>query len=274
VTASDRSDLRADCERCVGLCCVAPAFAADADFAIDKPAGEACPNLRTDFRCEIHRTLRRDGFPGCTAYDCFGAGQRVSQHTFEGRDWRREPKLAKEMFDVFAIMRGLHELLWYLTEAIGLKQTGPLRAELGLALGKTERLCQGDPETLVNHDVASHRGEVSALLLRASEMVRGAARGQRTDLMGADLMGAQLECADFRAVNLGGARLIGADLRNADLRWADLIGADMRRADLAGANLTGSIFLTQSQIDSAKGGPDTKLPASITPPRHWRSPRR
>ena len=40
-----RSDLRADCERCVGLCCVAPAFSASADFAIDKAAGRPCPNL-------------------------------------------------------------------------------------------------------------------------------------------------------------------------------------------------------------------------------------
>jgi hypothetical protein len=34
-----RLTLRADCERCFGLCCVAPAFAASADFAIDKDAG-------------------------------------------------------------------------------------------------------------------------------------------------------------------------------------------------------------------------------------------
>ena len=34
-----RLDLHADCERCFGLCCVAPAFSAPADFAIDKAAG-------------------------------------------------------------------------------------------------------------------------------------------------------------------------------------------------------------------------------------------
>ena len=37
-------ELRADCTRCFALCCVAPAFAASADFAIDKPAGQPCPN--------------------------------------------------------------------------------------------------------------------------------------------------------------------------------------------------------------------------------------
>ena len=53
-----RTRLRADCTRCAGLCCVAPAFAASADFAIDKPAGHACPNLRDDDRCGIHAQLR------------------------------------------------------------------------------------------------------------------------------------------------------------------------------------------------------------------------
>ena len=53
-----RARLRADCSRCAGLCCVAPAFAASADFAIDKPAGHACPHLRDDALCGIHAELR------------------------------------------------------------------------------------------------------------------------------------------------------------------------------------------------------------------------
>jgi uncharacterized protein YjbI with pentapeptide repeats len=76
--------LRADCERCFGLCCVAPAFSASADFAIDKDAGCPCPNLQADFRCAIHDRLRQRGFAGCTVYDCFGAGQKVAQVTFGG----------------------------------------------------------------------------------------------------------------------------------------------------------------------------------------------
>ena len=86
-----REHLRADCSRCAGLCCVAPAFAASADFAIDKPAGVACPNLADDFRCGIHAQLRDRGFPGCTVFDCFGAGQHITQGTFGGRTWRESP---------------------------------------------------------------------------------------------------------------------------------------------------------------------------------------
>ncbi|MGH3932564.1 MAG: hypothetical protein ACRDTF_21615, partial [Pseudonocardiaceae bacterium] len=70
-TRSDRErfDLRADCERCFGLCCVALTFSVSADFAIDKDAGQPCPNLQSDFRCGIHTRLRKQGFPGCAVYD-------------------------------------------------------------------------------------------------------------------------------------------------------------------------------------------------------------
>ncbi len=107
---SDRSALRADCARCFALCCVALPFAASSGFALDKPAGKPCPHLRGDHRCGIHTGLRERGFTGCTVYDCFGAGQRVSQVTFGGRDWRGgEPAAARLMFDVFPVVRRLHD---------------------------------------------------------------------------------------------------------------------------------------------------------------------
>ncbi|MGH3324354.1 MAG: pentapeptide repeat-containing protein, partial [Streptomyces sp.] len=68
---------------------------------------------------------------------------------------------------------------------------------------------------------------------------------------------------------LRGARLVAADLRNADLRAADLIGADFRDADLSGADLTGSIFLTQPQLDAAKGDATTRIPGGLQRPAHW-----
>jgi len=261
--------LRADCESCFALCCVAPAFSASADFAINKPAGQACPNLQPDFRCGIHTRLREDGFRGCTVYDCFGAGQKVSQVTFAGEDWRLAPQLARQIFEVFPIMRDLHELLWYLSEAQALQTTGQLHAELSLALTETERLTYLSAEALAALDVEAHRQDVNALLLRTSELVRAPVRQERNELRGADLIGAKLAGADLRGASLRGASLVGADLRGADLRKADLTGADLRGADLSGADLTESIFLIQSQLDSARGDADTVLPLSLSRPTHW-----
>ncbi len=261
--------LRADCESCFALCCVAPAFSVSADFAINKNAGQACPHLQPDFRCGIHTRLRQQGFRGCTVYDCFGAGQKVSQVTFGGQDWRLAPQTTMQMFEVFAIVRDLHELLWYLTEALTLQPARPLYTELSLALKETERLTHNSPDALMKLDVTAHRRELNTLLLRTSELVRAKFLHKKKDHRGADLIGAKLKGADLRGANLRGTYLIGADLRDADLRMADLTGADFRGADLRGANLTESIFLIQSQLDAAKGDTKTKLPPPLTRPTHW-----
>src|SRR6266487_782539 len=253
-----QSSLRPDCGRCFGLCCVAPAFSASADFAIDKDAGQACPHLQPDFRCGIHDRLRPQGFPGCAVYDCFGAGQKVAQVTYGGRDWRRTPAIARQMFKVFTIMRQLHELLWYLNAALALPPAGALSGELRAALEQTERLTHRSPDVLMDLDVNGHRQDIAALLRRASELVRANARRANarrveTDLAGADLTGADLTGADLFGASLRGARLIGTNLTAADLRLADLLGADFRGAAVNGADLTTSLFLTQSQLDAANG---------------------
>ncbi|MGG2458677.1 pentapeptide repeat-containing protein [Streptomyces sp. RGM 3693] len=291
-----RLPLLSDCGNCFGLCCVALPFARSADFALDKEAGRPCPNLRTDFRCGVHRDLRQRGFSGCTVFECFGAGQKISQVTFEGKDWRTAPETARPMFDAFAVMRQLHELLWYLTEAVALPSgaravpqalnsvrageapiTGTagavlpaaVRDELQAALEETERLTLGTAEELAGLDVAAHRGVVNVLLLRVSELVRANVPGRKKERRGADLMGARLKGADLRGANLRGAYLIAADLRGADLRSADMIGADLRDADLRGADLTGSIFLTQAQVNAARGDATTRLPRGLRSPAHW-----
>jgi uncharacterized protein YjbI with pentapeptide repeats len=263
--------LRGDCERCFGLCCVALPFTASADFALDKPAGRPCPNLGGDHRCGIHARLRQEGFTGCTVYDCYGAGQKVSQVTFGGRDWRGGPPgQLRRMAEVFPVVRQLHELLRYLAEALTLPAARPLAAGLRGALEETEALTRLPAEQLTALDVAAHRQQVNALLLRTSELARaGSGGGRKKNRRGADLMGARLRGADLRGANLRGAYLIAADLTGADLRGADLIGADLRDADLTGADLTGAFFLTQPQLDAARGSAATRLPDSVTRPVHW-----
>jgi uncharacterized protein YjbI with pentapeptide repeats len=258
-------ELSADCGRCVGLCCVVPAFAKSVDFAIDKPAREPCPHLGGDFRCGIHRKLRTEGFRGCTVYDCFGAGQHLTQVTFGGADWHARP----EMLAAFPVMRELHELLWYLRAALELKLPRAQRAALETARAQTEALTGGTADELVALDVAPHWAAVNDLLVRASATVRGIATGPRRERRGADLVGKDLRRTDLRAANLRGAYLIGADLRDADLSWTDLIGADLRDADLRGARLRTALFLTQPQVDSARGDNGTALPDGLRRPDHW-----
>ncbi len=261
-----REGLSADCSRCAGLCCVGPAFAASADFAIDKPAATPCPNLQDDFRCGIHDRLRPEGFPGCTVFDCFGAGQRITQQTFGGRSWQEAPEIAGAQFAVLPVMRQLHEILWYLAEAATLPAAVDLHPAVERARVATERLAALDAESLRALDVGAHRAEIGALLQRVSDAVRTPAGPDRR---GADLMGRDLRRTRLRGASLRGAYLIGADLRGADLGRADLLGADLRAADVRGSDLSGCLFVTGPQLEAARGDARTALPPGLARPAHW-----
>ncbi|WP_210506033.1 pentapeptide repeat-containing protein [Naasia sp. SYSU D00057] len=272
--AAPRSDLTADCANCAGLCCVALAFARSADFAFDKPAGEPCTHLADDFRCRIHADLRPSGFKGCTVFDCFGAGQKVTQQTFGGRTWRQDPEVRRGMFAVFPVIRSLHELLWHLTEALALPAARLLVPELTAVRDRVKLLTAASPDDILAADLPALRREVGDLLGRASGLARAGhrppgGRGRRVG-PGADLLGAVLTGRDLRGADLRGALLVAADLRDADLRDADLLGADLRDADVRGADLSTAIFLTRPQLESASGDRRTRVPDHLGRPAHWR----
>jgi Pentapeptide repeats (8 copies) len=261
-------ELVADCGRCSGLCCVAPAFARSADFALDKPAETPCPNLltsvpgRSDAPCGIHTELLDRGFPGCVTFDCFGAGQRVAA------DWRDGPEAAREAFDAFAVLRPLHEILWYLDERVP-EAGAALRDEVAAAAERVAGLAEGPLEGV---DVGAVRGEVGELLGRLSEAVRGTSGSQghvRADLVGRDLRSGRASRRALAGTTLRGALLMGADLRGVDLGRADLLGADLRGADLRGARLARTLFLTGPQATAARGDATTTLPARVRRPAAW-----
>lgn len=88
--------------------------------------------------------------------------------------------------------------------------------------------------------------------------------GGRLNLIGQDLKKLNLQGED-----LSGSFLIAADLRNCNLSGTDFIGADFRDTDLRGTDLSKSIYITQIQINSAKGDLNTKLPKSLIRPQSW-----
>jgi uncharacterized protein YjbI with pentapeptide repeats len=173
------------------------------------------------------------------------------------------------MFSVFPVMRQLHELLWYLAEALTLPAAERMREEVRGLQEETAALTRLGPGELATLDVAAHSRRTGELLDRVSELVRSSVPRRAGDRRRADLVGARLRGVDLRGASLRGAYLIGADLAGADLRTADLLGADLRGADLRGADLTGALFVTQPQLTAAQGDATTRLPVGLRRPGHW-----
>ncbi len=262
-----RINLKPDCEKCFGLCCVALYFSTHDGFPTNKKAGTPCPNLDIDFRCKVHAKLTKLGLKGCIGYECFGAGQQVSQNSFSGQDWRQNPPSANLMFEVFSIMRQLHELCWYLRDALLLKIAASMQKEIETALQETEQITQLAPQLLKEFDITAHCEKVSILLASVSGLVRNDTNHKSQQSK--DLFGKDLRKMNLRNANLRGSCLIAANLEGMDLSGADFIGADLRDTNIRGADLSKSIFLTQFQINVARGNAKTKLPQGLSRPFSW-----
>lgn len=249
--------LIADCDNCRGLCCVGLYFSAADGFPADKEAGVKCTHLQSDCRCDIHSELAARGMKGCMAFDCLGAGQRTAAGG----------GTAAEQAERFPAMWRFHRTLWNLHEALCLLPAEPIWSKLESLLDETG--CEIFPSSRPC-DLDGYEARASVLLHRAWSLTReavgrAAPAGDRGDFLGKDFKKADLSGADFAM-----ALLIAANLSGCKLYGANLLGADLRDADLRGADLSESLFLTQAQVNSAKGDKETRLPAALRRPESWK----
>lgn len=158
-----REDLVADCQRCDAVCCVEMPFEASEDFAFGKEAGEPCRYLCGDGRCGVHAELVQRGMIGCATFDCYGAGPRTTARAV--REELRD--------EVFRALRGVHELLWLLTEAAKLCPPGALHGELAREVAALDAHAAAPVAALLALDVAAQREQVQPLLRRVGEALGG-----------------------------------------------------------------------------------------------------
>ena len=208
------------------------------------------------------------GFPGCEVFDCFGAGQQLTQVTFGGRTWREDPAARRRAVrrpagDAAAARDAL------VPDRGARRCRPPPRCTTRSGRRRRDRAASPPaPRTeLAALDVGAHRARGGGA---ARPGQRRRPRPGRGRIAGAPTSWAAT-CAgrDLRDASLRGAYLIGADLRGVDLGAADLLGADLRAADVRGADLSRCLFLTRPQVEAARGDMSTRLPVALERPAHW-----
>lgn len=140
-------ELRANCNRCEGLCCIVLAFDESAGFGLSKAAGDRCPHLTAGNRCSIHSRLRQRGFSGCAGYDCYGAGQRATE-LVRGAAWFAGPDERAALFDIFWRLYTIHESLVLLEQAARLDLPPEHEAERARLQSELETLAALGREAL------------------------------------------------------------------------------------------------------------------------------
>ncbi len=222
--------------------------------------------MTPDFRCEIHAELAGKNYKGCLAYDCFGAGQKATQICLPSGTWKTGPEQAGKIFQTFTAVFELQQMLWYLIEAASLISDECLQATIDALICENEQMTRLPAEEIAQLDMQAYRRKVNALLKQVSSAVSFNPYGEihRENHFGKDFRKAMLDGRDFSM-----SLMIAANFEGCSLKGTNFLGADIRGANLKNADLSESIFLTQMQINSAKGNSNTRISEKLSRPITW-----
>lgn len=256
-----------NCKDCCGLCCVSLYFTKSDGFPKDKKAGIACKNLQTDYKCQIHSELFKQGLKGCIAYDCFGAGQFLTRQLASLPDWLTlPPREADKIFNAYLIVLNIHHTLWYVAQCMILRLPGTEAAKAQALIDEGHLLIENPLEILTVLDTQTFCDKANVYLKHISKLylTKNSVRIKGKDFIGKNMRQKDLSGADFSM-----SLMIAADLEQANLYGTNFLGADLRDTNVCNTDLSQCLFLTQIQVNGAKGNANTVLPPYLNTPKTW-----
>jgi uncharacterized protein YjbI with pentapeptide repeats len=157
-------------------------------------------------------------------------------------------------------------MLWYLVEAFSLTSDEYLKSAIDALIFKNEQMTRQSPDDISQLNIEKYRLKVNVVLKRVTSTfsVDASDKIRSTDYFGRDFKKANLDGRDFSM-----SLMIAANLEGCSLQRTNFLGADMRDTNLKNTDLSECIFLTQMQINSAKGNSNTKLPINLSCPTDW-----
>lgn len=261
--------MKSDCSKCSGLCCTALFFSKMDGFPENKSAGKPCHNLLSDFRCNIHEELEKSKMKGCIGYDCFGAGGQVTQFIYSGLTWWDTPNKAKEIYDVFVIVFQLYQIRYFLLEAITILPAKSIKKEISAQIVENERICNCKPQDILMFNMENYKNKVNLLLKQVCTLLQESLCCENKKLP-SSFLGKNFKNKDMKGLDLSTQLLIAANFNNCAFDGTIFLGADTRDTDFSNADLSDAVFLSQGQLNSAKGNKNTKLPQYLDYPITWK----
>ena len=257
--------IRLDCAKCSGLCCAALFFSDIDGFPYEKPAAVPCLHLMKDFMCDTYADLAQNGWKGCCSYDCFGAGNYVTDSLYQGKTWRDDASMKQDIFAVFLIVYQLHQMLFYLCEAAMLANHRTYRHQIDRYINEIIALSES-VDDLEKLDIEVLRGHINPLLKQAYlDIDPSMEKKKRFYHFNESLQHQKLCYEDFSM-----SFLIGSDLSGSELYGACFLGTDVRDVKVMDCDLTNCIYLTQGQLNTMIGNQHTRLPWFLKRPAHWK----
>lgn len=261
-------ELETNCKQCSGLCCTALYFSKIDGFPYDKPAQTPCQHLQRDFLCDIHEQLREKGCQGCRSYDCIGAGNEVTATIYCGKSWRDDVKMQREIFDVFVIVSQLHQMLFYLWEALTNGPESVLQIAIEEKISQLQAIKQQEPKLLRCFDMDKIREEVNPLLKQS--WLRQLPSHSNMRKKSFYRLNEKRRKQNLKYEDFSMSFLIGSDYSGSDLYGACFLGSDVRDVKVFDCDLSNCMYLTQAQVNAMQGNKNTKLPWYLKQPNDWK----
>jgi uncharacterized protein YjbI with pentapeptide repeats len=261
--------LKADCSKCSGLCCTALFFSKIDGFPENKKAGKPCTKLENNYRCKIHHELEKYNMKGCIGYDCFGAGQHVTQCIYKGETWQTSQGQSKEIFDVFVIIFQLYQIRYFLEESKIIIPAKKLWNDIQNLIDENEVLCNSDSQSILEIDIETYRNKINIILKQVCNCIIKHFNNSDNKKL-TEFLGRSFKKRNMSGLDLSMKLLIAANFDSCIFDGTIFLGADTRDTNFSNADLREAVFLTQGQINSAKGNRNTKLPEHLDYPTTWK----
>jgi hypothetical protein len=260
-----KQSLTINCKDCSGLCCVALFFNKNDGFPYHKKAGDPCLNLDIDNTCKIYEQLDTLKLKGCKAYDCFGAGQKVTLDYQLLGDWRTNEQMKLSIFTSFDTNRMYNQILWYLLEAITLCDESNIE-QFNLLIKENIEITHKQQLDLMINNLDDYRKRVNAALKLLTNQVANQSKHKIDNKLQFEK---DYSKQNLDYVDLTMSYLIGSNLEGCSLHDTNFLGADLRDVSIKNTDLSHSIFLTQFQVNTMIGNKKTILPNGLISPIHW-----
>jgi len=260
-----KSNLRLNCKDCSGLCCVALFFNKSDGFPENKKAGKPCINLNNDYTCNVYNQLESKHLKGCIAYDCFGAGQKVTQEWKSKGYWNTNNLIKNDIFKSFEMNQMLNQIMWYLLEAYTICDESKMN-RINQLIQENINTTKLDMVELLTYDIETYRTKVNVELKQLTyELEKKSNKKIESKFQfEMDYSNQDLSYMDFTMTYL-----IGSNLDGCKLQYTNFLGTDVRDVSVKNTDLSECIFLTQFQVNSMLGNVRTLLPSELSIPIHW-----
>lgn len=207
---------------------------------------------------------------GCIGYDCFGAGQHVTQCIYEGETWQTSQEQSKEIFDVFVIIFQLYQIRYFLEESRIVIPAKELWSDIENLINENDVLCNSTIQSILDIDIEGYRNKVNVLLKQVCASIIMSFKHNNNKKNLTEFLGKSFKKRDMSGLDLSMKLLIATNFDSCIFDGTIFLGADTRDANFSNADLRESVFLTQGQINSAKGNRSTKLPKHLDYPVTWK----